>query len=211
MRGRVFTAVVLPIVTAIVGAAVSAEFPEVRDEFVAWMGGKAFGPFVVLATNDEGSVDQPVRGYIELKTYNGAIWGDHHYTDGTTRNYSGYLKNGFIVLAYRSDVNGYGEYFLAANSGDLTEFVGHEEVNSCPGQGIQVVKHCNVVMLSAKGRDAQTVENEGLKKFKPFLSQECQDVKFQNTEFDTTRPCPASKQSLRAPLTVDNLSQKSNR
>ena len=205
---RAFAVIALPLIGAFLAAIVSAEFPEVHDKIVAWVGGRSFGPFVILAANDEGSVDQPLRGYIELKNYNGAIWGDYHYGNGTIRNYSGFLKNGFIMLAYRSDANGYGEYFLAANSGDLREFVGHGQVNTCPGQGVQVVKDCNIVLLSAKERDIQKVENEGLQKFGAFLTQQCKEVKFQNTDFNTSKPCPADKQSIRAPMTVDSLKQR---
>jgi hypothetical protein len=190
------------------GGVVTAEFPELQNRIVTWLSGKQFGPYVVLAANDEGSVQQPLRGYIDLKIYEGAIWGEHNYDDGTIRNYSGYLKNGFIVLAYRSNANGYGEYFLAANSGDLSEYVGHGQINSCPGRGIQVVKNCNMVLLLAKNKDVHKIEDEGLQKYRSFLTQECQEVRFDNTQFDTNRPCPANKQAISTPLRVDSVRQR---
>jgi hypothetical protein len=191
--------VVLPVVGAALGAFVALEVPPVTEKIRAWLGGKTFGPFVVLGTNDEGSSKDPTRGYLELKSYEGAIWGDRVYNNGTVRNYSGFLKNGFIVLAYRSDGNGYGTYFLASNSGDQREYVGHRQVNTCPGQGFQVVKDCNTVMISAQGKDVHQIEDEGLKKYKEFLTQECREVKFLDVQ--STRACPADKQQPLSPLT----------
>jgi hypothetical protein len=189
----------------------SAAFPQAWDKFVAWCGLKTFGPFVVLVANDEGNLDEPLRGQIELKIYDGALWGDRHYSDGVIRNYSGFLKNGFIVLSYRSTENGYGEYFLAANSPNQTEYIGHALVNSCPGKGVQVVKDCNIVILSAKGKDIPSVENEGLRKHREFLRQACRDVRFQDMQLVTNKVCPAEKQAPLASLTEDQRRQRGTR
>ncbi len=195
--------IILPAVGAAIAAFVALEVPYVVTKIYDRYFGNAFGPFVVLGANDEGNAKEPLRGYLELKDYEGAIRGDHVYPDGTTRNYSGFLKNGFVVLAYRSDGNGYGTYFLTSNSGDQPEYVGHRQVNSCPGQGFQVVKDCNTVMISAKAKDRQRIEDEGLKKYKEFLTQECRDVKFM--DIPPTRACPADKQQPLSPPTSDVL------
>ena len=98
--------IILPAVGAAIAAFVALEVPYVVTKIYDRYFGNAFGPFVVLGANDEGNAKEPLRGYLELKDYEGAIRGDHVYPDGTTRNYSGFLKNGFVVLAYRSDGNG---------------------------------------------------------------------------------------------------------
>jgi hypothetical protein len=190
--------IVLPTIGAAIAAYVAWEVPQVAEKIYVGYVGQPFGPFVVLGANDEGSSKQPTRGYLELKNYEGAVRGDHVFNSGTKRNYSGFLKNGFLVLAYRSDGNGYGTYFLASNSGDQAEYVGHRQVNTCPGQGFQVVKDCNTVLISAQGKDRQHIEDEGLKKFKEFLAQECREVRFLDVQ--PTKACPADKQQPLSPL-----------
>src|SRR5262249_20671152 len=129
-----------------------------------------------------------------------ALWGETRYYDGTVRTYTGYLKNGFVLLSYRSTKDGYGNLFLGPNSGNGTEYIGHGQINSCPGHGFQVVKDCNMVIILAKDKSIEAVENEGIKRYKDFLQQACRDVKFEDINIATNnaniapKACPPDKQ-----------------
>ncbi len=172
-------AVVISIVGAVLGGVAGAMYPPMMDWFVHTFLWQPFGPFVILKTDDEKSPAGLTRGHVQLKNYRDYIWGDRwfrkenrHYT------YSGYLKNGHIILAYRtaeSDGNGYGAYFLMDVSNDGTEYVGHAQVNTCTPEG-QVVKDCNMVLV--KGYAGSKAEEDALAKYKELLGQECAQVKF---------------------------------
>jgi hypothetical protein len=140
----------------------------------------------------------PTRGYVSsLRNYNGFIWGDRWFEDvGRHFSYSGYLKNGHLILAYRtaeSEGNGYGAYFLMDVSNSGTEYAGHAQISTCTPQG-QIVRDCNMVFV--KGSSGSKAEDEATKKYKDLLLQECKQVKFFDVELNPEikvppRVCPA--------------------
>lgn len=185
-RGTISTGVIVPIVAAVLAATAAGWAGRLYDDLTAYfLPDKISGEYVVLSSSntDDGLFDEDL---LTLKSHNGVITGKGERGDKRW-TYSGYLKNGYVVLAYHSvDPNGlgFGTYFLGDPTGNAREYVGYVEGNYCPERR---VFHCNAVLV--KGNIGSPEERGARSSHADILKSKCTLV----SSFAETSPAACSK------------------
>src|SRR5579872_2097878 len=124
--------VFINLVVAAITAAAIAAWPTIQaftfPDFIS-------GEYILL-----GPEEKPGRGpdviYVNLKSYNGHVWGAMHQ-DSKRWSITGYWKNNHLVFAYRSDGNGldsigFGEqFFTPIQAGSKSVLMGDTRGNYC--------------------------------------------------------------------------------
>jgi hypothetical protein len=155
----VTTVIVVPVVAAVLGAVAGAWAGKSYDSAITYLSpDKISGNYVVLESNNEPNEPNksPVQYVLNLQSHDGVVSGT-----GERANkrwiYSGYLKDRYVVLSYRSADpmgTGFGTYFfLADQSGEGREYKGYFEGALSPEGRIF---RCNSVLL--KSEDASTAK-----------------------------------------------------
>jgi hypothetical protein len=144
--GNAWTNVLVPIVAAAGAAIAGAWAGQAYDDLKASLfPDKVSGEYVFVSANNEA--DPPFEETLAtLHSHDGVISGTAKRGDKAW-TYSGYLKQGYVVLAYRSAGAtglGFGTYFLEDPTGNGREYVGYVEGNYCPERK---VFRCNTVMV----------------------------------------------------------------
>jgi len=129
----------------------------------------AFGDYVALTASDEAG-GAPLHEYLKLRSHDGSVWGDSRAGAKKWR-YSGFLTNGYLVLAYRSEGPksiGFGDYLLEAKTADGSDYVGQMQGNFCPDRAI---KRCDAILV--RGEPGGPEEAAALAKYQNLLSRQC--------------------------------------
>jgi hypothetical protein len=160
-KGIITTGIVVPIVAAVLAAVAGGVTGKAYDSLMAWLApDRVSGSYVMLnANNGPTESDKPaLEDALTLQSHDGVIAGTGQH-GGKQWIYSGYLKNGYIVLAYRSimsDGLGFGIYVLADVDGTGQVYTGHFEGNVCPERRLF---RCNAVLVKgAVGTRPNTAE-----------------------------------------------------
>ena len=160
---KIAGALLAPIATAIAGL--------LYADLKAWfLPDKISGAYVSLMSDEPGRPDQ---SQLALQSHDGIVKGTGQRGDKSWV-YSGYLKNGYVVLSYRSaDATGigFGTFFVVDPTGDAREYVGYYEGNVCPQRQVY---RCNMVLL--RGNQDGPEAKAALSTHAEFLDRRCAPV-----------------------------------
>jgi hypothetical protein len=188
-KAIITTGVVVPIVAAVLAAVAGGVAGKAYDSLLAWLAPDHVSGFYVMldANNGPTETGNPLlEDGLTLQSHGGVISGVGQHGDKQWIC-RGYLKNGYIVLAYRAttaDGLGFGTYVLADQDGSGQVYTGHFEGNVCPERRLF---RCNAVLVKgAVGTRPNTAEA-----YKPLLSAQCVVI----SGFGDTSPHPCGPET----------------